>query len=411
MNHKIDNNHNVKLERVITLPHLILYGMGTMIGAGIYVLFGFIADLAHFYTPFAFLIAGLVGLLTATSYAQLAQHFPQCAGAAVYVYKGFKNNYLSKIVGYLVILSGVVSCGALAKGFAEYAQDLVAIKFNFLVFMFILSISLIACWRINLSMWIISIISLIEILGLLFVVGILSPNFDTEIIVKQTLTFPSPRQILNILNAALLAFYAFIGFEDMVNVVEEVKQNTMKKGILYAFLFTSIIYFLIAIVIVASVDMNILTNQAAPFAVLLYNKTPIGSKLISIVSIIATINGGLIQIILSSRILYGMNRQNISASFFSRVNLTTKTPINAIIFTSCLIILATYFFPIEQLARITSVTVLIVFCLVNLSLITLIYKKAIPIKGIMAILMPLCGFITCSVLLITQLYIEINKNF
>jgi APA family basic amino acid/polyamine antiporter len=151
--------HEAKLKRVITLPHLVLYGMGTMIGAGIYVLIGIIAGHANFYTPFAFLIAGLIGLLTVFSYSELSHHFPDSAGAAIYVNQGFKHDLLSKIVGYLVILSGIVSCGALAKGFAGYAQELVRINYNVLVFSFIFILGIIACWRIHVSMWIISIIS------------------------------------------------------------------------------------------------------------------------------------------------------------------------------------------------------------------------------------------------------------
>lgn len=403
--------HEAKLKRVITLPHLVLYGMGTMIGAGIYVLIGIIADHAHFYTPFAFLIAGLVGLLTAVSYSELSHHFPYSAGAAIYVHQGFRHDLLSKIVGYLVILSGVVSCGALAKGFAGYAQELIKINYYFLVFAFILTLGLIACWQIHLSMWIISIISIIEILGLVFVVVVLLPNFDYKIILNKTFSIPSGAELLGLLNAALLAFYAFIGFEDMVNVVEEVKVNTIKKGIIYAFLLTSVIYFLIAIITVASVDMSALTKKSAPFAEMLADRTPVGSQLISIISIIATINGGLIQIILSSRIFYGMGRKNLGINLFSRINPITHTPLYGVIFTVFLVVMFAYFFPIEQLARITSVAVLFVFCLVNLSLMILISRKIIPEKRAIHLLMPFCAFMTCSILLITQLYIELNKIF
>lgn len=398
-----------KLKKVITLPHLVLYGMGTMIGAGMYVLIGIIADHAHFYTPFAFLIAGLVGFLTAVSYSKLSHHFPYSAGAAVYVHQGFNHEWLSKIVGYLVILSGVVSCAALAKGFAGYAQELVIINYNFLVFAFVLTLGLIACWRIHLSMWIISIISTIEILGLIFIASVLLPDFDYKIILNKTFSIPSGLELLELLNASLLAFYAFIGFEDMVNVVEEVKTNTMKNGIIYAFLFTSLIYFLIAIIMVASVDIDTLAKKSAPFTEMLSARTPLGSKLISVVSVIATINGGLIQIILSSRIFYGMGRKNLGINVFSRINAITHTPLYGVLFTVFLVVVFTYFFHIEQLARITSVAVLCVFCLVNLSLMTLIIRKTIHKKSAIDFLMPLGAFMTCFVLLIAQLYIELNK--
>jgi amino acid transporter len=403
--------HEAKLKRVITLPHLILYGMGTMIGAGIYVLLGIIAGHANFYTPFSFLIAGLVGLLTAFSYADLSHHFPDSAGAAIYVRHGFKNDLLSKVVGYLVILSGIVSCGALAKGFSGYAQELVEINYNFLVFAFIFTLGFISCWRIHFSMWIISIISIVEILGLLFVVAVLLPDFDYKIIFNKTLSIPSGADLLGLASAALLAFYAFIGFEDMVNVVEEVKVNTMRKGIIYAFFFTCIIYFLIAIVSTASVDMSMLTKKSAPLVEMLSGHTPLAGKLISVVSVIATINGGLIQIILSSRILYGMGRKNLGISLFSKINPITHTPLYGVLFTVFLIIIFSYFFPIEQLAKITSVAVLFVFCLVNLSLVILIRKKIIPRKRSRHILMPLSALITCLILLVTQLYIELDKAF
>lgn len=398
-----------KLTRTITLPHLILYGMGTMIGAGIYVIIGIIAGYAHFYTPFAFLMAGLVGLLTAISYSELSHHFPYSAGAAIYVHQSFGYDLLSKIVGYLVILSGVVSCAALANGFAGYAHGLIDINYQFLNFAFIIVLGILACWRIHFSMWIISIISAVEILGLIFIVAVLLPSFDYNIILNKTMTLPSWKELLGLLNATLLAFYAFIGFEDMVNVVEEVKINTIKKGIIYAFILTSIIYFLIAIVTVASVDMVILSQQYAPFAEILNQHIRWGGVLISIISIIATINGGIIQIILSSRVFYGMGRKKLGLHFFSKVNPVTNTPINSVLFTISLIIIFAYFFPMEQLARITSVAVLFVFCMVNLSMIKLSRKKVIPKKGFIMFLTPIIAFFMCFILLMIQLYIEITK--
>ena len=112
-----------RLKRKLGFWLLTCYGVGTTLGAGIYVLVGEVAARAGHFTPLSFLIAGILALPSALSFAELAGRFPKSAGEAVYVNQAFKSNGLAFIIGILVALSGIVSAATMINGFMNYLQD------------------------------------------------------------------------------------------------------------------------------------------------------------------------------------------------------------------------------------------------------------------------------------------------
>ena len=217
-------NH-VSLKRTLSLPMMVLYGLGTTIGAGIYALTGEIAGVAGYYAPASFLVASLMAGFTAISFAELCARFPRAAGAALYVRQGFAYGWLSTIVGLLVITAGLVSASALVNGFVGYLHQFIGIERAVAIVLVTLLLGGIAAWGIVESVIIASMVTVIEIGGLLLVI-VISGDALSTLSVRWIELIPSLdlSSWAYVYFGATLSFYAFIGFEDMVVVAEEVKE-------------------------------------------------------------------------------------------------------------------------------------------------------------------------------------------
>ena len=217
-------NQEVSLKRSVSLPMLTLYGLGTIIGAGIYVLIGEIAGQAGMYAPLAFLVAAIVAVFTGFTYGELAARLPYSAGEAVYVSTAFNRHWLSTMIGWAVVLTGVVSAAALVNGFSGYFLVLIDLPEWFVVIALIAILGGVAAWGIEQSVWVAAIITVLSLLGLLWVLVIAGPVLENlpdrlpEMLPSASLT-----AWLSIMGGGFVAFYAYVGFEDMVNIAEEVK--------------------------------------------------------------------------------------------------------------------------------------------------------------------------------------------
>lgn len=362
---------NDTLARRINQPLLILYGLGTILGAGIYVLVGKVAAEAGLLAPLSFVLAAIIAWLTALSYSRLVVLFPQSAGEAVYVHQAFAQKWLTLLVGLLIILTGIVSAATLARGFTGYLSSLVGINENLAITGVILILTALAVWGIAESLVAAACITLIEILGLLIVLlfcGDTLLNLPENI---QHVFIPSSStQIIGVISGTFLALYAFIGFEDMVNIVEEVKEpeKTMPNAILWVVIISTILYVLIALVAIFSLPLDTLAASKAPLHEILSIKSTNAAQLVSLISIFAIVNGVLIQIIMASRVCYGLAKQYNGPRYLYYISNLTRTPIVATLIIAVVILLAALFFPLVVLAKITSFIILIIFSLVNLAL-------------------------------------------
>ncbi len=397
------------LKRRLTLPLLVLYGLGVTIGAGIYVLVGETAAKAGLYAPVSFLVAATVVAFTGFSYAELSTRFPVSAGEAAYVREGTGSGKLALIVGLLVIASGVISSATVSLGAAAYLQTLLPMSEYILIGVVVALVALIAIWGILESVSLAALITLAEIGGLALVIYFgfsLKPDLLSEL---DTVVPPfSLFAWSGIFAAGLLAFFAFIGFEDMANVAEEVKDphRNMPLGILATLIIATLIYFVVVSVAVLSVPMTELSTSSAPLALLFKDASPPVAGFFSVVAFFATLNGALIQVIMASRVLYGLGKQGHLPAFFSRVNPLTGTPVQATFMIALIILGLAWFFPLGGLAEMTSAIVLTVFITVNIALIRLKWNKvADPEHRIFQVPMwvPVCGTITCLVLLAARL--------
>lgn len=396
-----------KLRRALSAPLLTLYGLGVTVGAGIYVLVGATAQEAGPYAPVSFLIAAMVVAFTAFSYAELSTRYPVSAGEAAYVQAGFSSGGLATLVGLAVAFSGMISAAAVSIGAASYLGNLVVAPPELLTIAVVVVMGLIALWGITQSVTVAAIITVIEIGGLVLVIvwgfGISEPLGIDLVDVIPPITGP---HWAGIGSATLLAFFAFVGFEDMANVAEEVKDpvRTLPKAIIWTLVIATLLYIATTTAVLIAVPIETLGASAAPLA-LVFAAAPQGvQQSFALIAIIATVNGVLIQMIMASRVLYGLADRGLLPLALAFVAPRTQTPLVATISVVCMIVVLSLTLPIDALAERTSQVVLFVFVLVNLALIRLKAKGPATADHFhVPVIVPVLGVITSLLLFGTVL--------
>jgi len=397
-----------QLKRGLSLWLLVFYGLGNILGAGIYVLVGKVAGSAGLFAPIAFFVASLVAAFTALTYAELVARYPLSAGEAVYVQKGLRLPALSVVVGLLIVLMGSVSAATIARGFIGYLDILIELPDAVAITLLVFVLGATAIWGIIESVTIAALVTLIELLGLGLVLAVAGDNlFTIPDRLPELLPPMDPVIWQGIMLGAFLAFYAFVGFEDMVNVAEEVRNpvRNVPLAILLALGITTLLYAAVSLAAILTVAPEQLAASNAPLATVYEQATGSKPVVLSIISIFAVVNGALIQIIMSSRILYGMSRQGWLPALFGRVWSKTQTPVAATIAAAAMVLVLALWLPLVTLAKSTSFLVLIVFTLMNLSLLRIKLRDPHP-EGIRVVprWIPAGGIIASLGLLLFQLY-------
>lgn len=391
------------LRRSLNLPLVILYGLGNILGAGIYVLIGKVAGTAGYLAPFSFLVASLIAGITAFSFCELSSRFPVSAGEAVYIKEGFRIPQLSLAVGLLIILTGVVSAATMTKGFVGYLGVFIELPPELVIIGLLALLGTVAVWGIAESVTVAAAFTVLEIVGLLLVLFVTMPALEQlparkdEFIPTMDLTVWT-----GVFGGAFLAFYAYVGFEDMVNLAEEVKNSkrNLPIAILLALAIATAIYVLVALSSVLVLTPEQLQLSASPLADIYRAATNQNPWFISIVSLCAVINGALIQIIMGSRVAYGLAKQGLISEALAKVNPRTQTPIFATGIITGVITIAALWLPIETLARTTSYLLLVLFCMVNLALIRIKQRDTEKLTTFtVPMSIPYTGFISCALFL------------
>jgi APA family basic amino acid/polyamine antiporter len=364
------------LQRRLSLPLLVLYGIGITIGAGIYVLIGAVAGHAGKYAPWSFVLAAAVMALTVGSYAELTTRFPVSAGEAAYVRAAFGSRAASTLTGLLTIVIGIVSSAAVALGAAGYIGQFVDWPPSAIVALVLAVLGAVAAWGILESVLLASLFTLIEAGGLLVIIV---AGWQAQVPLASALALP-PLDIATLSGigyASLLAFFAFIGFEDLANVVEEAKvpHRDIPRAMVLTLIISTVLYVAVAAIAVAAVPVAELAASPAPLSLVFRTLAGISPATISVIAIVATLNTILAQLTMAARVVYGLARQGDLPGFAGRVHPKTATPLIA----TALIVAATLalalLVPFERLAEGTSLATLLVFALVNLALLRLRHRK------------------------------------
>jgi basic amino acid/polyamine antiporter, APA family len=404
----------VALARTLNLPLTVLFGLGVTIGAGIYVLIGATAGRAGMHVPLAFLLAAIVMAPTAASFAELASRMPVSAGEAAYVEAGFGSEWIARVVGLMVIAVGIISAATIAKGSAGYIQEFVDLKAGVIIAAVILLMGAVAAWGILESVAIVALMTLIEVGGLLLLIGfgVASSPGITKRLPEIWTGLGSMAAITGMLSASLLAFFAFIGFEGLANIAEEVKEpeRTLPKAIFLTLVISTLFYILVGWIAVIAVSPLELATSRAPLSLVFERVTGASPAAISAIAIVATVNGVIVQMVMASRVIYGLADRRLLPIALARINSITKTPLLATILVVIAVLVLAIAFPLESLASTTSLLTLVIFSFVNAALLQL-KRSPTPMSSgcfIVPFWVPIVGCVLCIGLLFGNIFGWVN---
>ncbi|MCU0533981.1 MAG: APC family permease [Hydrococcus sp. Prado102] len=372
------------LKRVFGLPTLVIYGVGDILGAGIYAVIGKIAGLSGTLVWASFLIAMIVAAFTALSYAELGSRFPQSGGVACFVHRAFHTDWLSILVGWLMFCTCLVSMATLSKAFAGYlnaflpaipAWSIILALFGALAFVNFRGIKESSALNIFCTS--------VEVLGLVIVIVVGSLFlFGGGSVASDFAASPNQQAIgwTAVVQGAALAFYAFIGFEDIVNVAEEVKnpERNVPRAIIFALAIAGTIYIIISWLAIQVISPSELAASNAPLLDVVRQAQPNFPQVIfSIIALFAVMNTALLNFVTASRLLFGMSREGLLPAWLGKLHSRRATPYRTLIVILPIAIFLALSGTLQFLAGTTATLILAMFCLVNLSL--LVIKRREPL--------------------------------
>jgi len=381
---------SAQLKRSVGLGLLTAYGVGVMVGAGIYVLVGAVAAKAGVWAPVSFLMAGLVAAPTALSYAELSSRYPEAAGEAAFAAEGFGSQLLAVLVGLAIVATGTVSAAAVLRGGAGYLQTIADVPSYVLILGLGLSLTFVALYGVLESLAVAAVFTAIEVVGLGLVVWA-----GSQAPVVESFVTPEPIVWVGVSAGAVLAFFAFIGFEDIVNMAEEVRspERTIPRAIFLSLGITTVIYALVTYVTVRVVPLSELAVSERPLALVFHAWRGEGhGATLAAIAVFAALNGVLAQIVMASRVLYGLGRRAKSLDVFRKVHPTRGTPVLATVLIGGCVVAGALTLNVAQLAEVTSAILLTAFCVMNLALIRIkrcapeapfVVPMAVPVVGLL----------------------------
>lgn len=394
-----------KLQRHIGLGSLVLYGLGDILGAGIYGLVGKAADQMGQAIWLAFLVSMLAAGFTGLSYASLGSRYPRAGGAAYVTHRAFGKPFLAYLIGLAVLASGLTSMATACRAFSGYFIGLFPnLPLELVIVGFALMLAGIIFRGIRETLWMNNLLTVIEVTGLALVI-LVGVKYIGGVDYLDASTPNNPTGQLNfslIFGGAVLTFYSFIGFEDMLNISEEVKEpeRNIPRGLLLAVFLSSVIYMIISLIAVSVIPAAQLAQSKQPLVDVVKTAAPwFPTPLFSLIALFAVANTALLNYVMGSRLLYGMAHQGLLPKFLGRLHPQRSTPhlAIAVIFVILMILVASG--DISALAKATSVLLLLSFTMVNLSLIVLKKKDKNPGRFEVPSWVPAAGAFVCVLML------------
>jgi len=363
-----------ELKRHMGLFQLTMYGVGLTLGAGIYVLIGEAAGFAGNSVWISFLLGAIAAMFAGLSYAELTALFPKAAAEYTFVKHAFKNEFIAFIIGWLTAITSMITAATVSLGFGGYLAAFIDLPITILAILLIVGLSLVNFIGIKHSAWMNTVFAIITASGLVLIIVLGMTYANPEPIDY----FEAPNGLTGIIFAFVLIFFAFIGFEDMANVAEEVKRpkKTLPRAIILTVIITGIVYVLVSLSVVRVVNWEVLGNSIAPLAdVANTSLGPNGGITLSLIALFATASTVLITLVAGARILYGMAKSGSLPSFLSKVHSKTKTPWIAVIGILITSMAFAFIGDIVIVASIVVFAVVITFAMINLSVIILRYVE------------------------------------
>lgn len=423
-----------KLQRGLGLFETTVIGVGTIVGAGIYVLLGKVVELTGPSAWLSFIIAAILALFTGLSYAELTSMFAKDSSEYYYVRQAFNSKTLAFLTGWLCIIAGIIGIAVVSLGFAGYFNYL----FNTPIFLsaigIIVFLSIVNYIGIKQSAAMNAVFTLASIGGLLIVIYAGTQSFGSVNYLEALAGFHG------IFKASALVFFAYIGFEVVVRLAQETREpkKVLPKAILLSIIISTILYIGVAISSVSILSVEELSMSSAPLSDIIFKGFGQSNAfIVSILAVFATLSTILALLIGTSRLLFGMSEENALPSVLQRISPFTKTPGIAVFMTGLGASIFVLFKNLGLIASLVNFSIFLIFILVNLSLIFLrisapqldrpfkvpLNIKNIPILSIFAVLICcvmliqfsaiifLGGFILILIGLIFYEFLSKSQNF
>ncbi len=375
-----EGEQRAELRRAIGPRMLLAFIVGDILGAGIYALVGEVGAEVGGAVWTAFLVALALALFTAFAYAELVTKYPHAGGAALYINRAFKTPFITFMVAFAVMASGVTSASTLSRAFGgDYLKEFIDVPTTAAALVFIVIVALINFGGIRGSVRTNMVLTVVELTGLVIIIliglWVLGGGGDAQAAdVGRNFQFKEGEgAFLAILAGTALAFYALIGFEDSANVAEEA-QNPSRAypfALFVGILTAGVIYFLVTFAASTVVPTGQLANSDGPLLEVVREGSDMPPRLFSAIALLAVANGALINMIMASRLLYGMANERVMPRILSTVHEGRRTPWIAIAFTTALAVILISIGTLEDLAVVTVMLLLIVFAMVNVAVLVL----------------------------------------
>ncbi|MDX1402035.1 MAG: amino acid permease, partial [Kiloniellales bacterium] len=385
------------LKRSLGFWQLVFYGTGTILGAGIFVVIGEVLREAQTLAPLAYLLAAVVAATSALSFAEMAARIPTAGGPIDYVEQAFGYRWLGSSIGWILIAANTVSAATIVTGFVSYLSTFVPVHSYVATIALVFVLGGVAAAGMKASAWMMTTTTIVGMVTLLAVLWALQDGLAAAPSLVWNATLDVDQAALaGLMGGAFLAVYSFIGFGDMAQTAEEVRdvKRTLPRAMIGALCLVFVFYVAVSAALVGSSSIVEIADAKAPLvtAVALegWPELPV-----AVASLFVIVNGALAQIIASSRLLFDIGRDGRGAPlFFASVNPTTHTPLRATaVVVACVLTLA-LLVPLRELAQTTSLTILLVFIGVNASLFVLKRRSqpadvptvniAVPVIGVVS---------------------------
>lgn len=368
-----------RLERSISLAEAVVYGLGIILGAGIYALIGEAAGIAGNSVWLSFVLAAVIASFTAMSYCELSSMFPRSAAEYMYVKNAFRSGVLGFLMGWVSTFVAMVSIAAVSLGFAGYFSALFGTPTVLTAISLIAVLSVVNFLGVKESARLNLLFTAVAVLGLVLIIAIALPFFGSvDYFASSQEGLPLAGMLNNVAIASALIFFAYIGFEDVANISEETvnARHAVPKAILLSLLISTILYILVAVSVVSILPWQQLASSPAPISMVAGAVLgPFGATVFSFIALFATASTVLIILIAVSRLFYGMASDHSLPAVISMVHSRTKTPFVSIAFTSIIAMLFVLAGSLKQVAFITNFGIFVLFFMVNVSAIVLRFSK------------------------------------
>jgi len=397
------------LKPAVTRTMLLFFIVGDILGGGIYALVGEVGGKVGGAIWTAFVAAGIVAAFTAASYAELVSKYPHAGGAALFVHRAFRAPLFTFLIAFAVMSSGVASAATLATAFGgDYLSEFVDLPTVIVGLVVIAVLSLINFRGIKESVTFNLGCTAIELCGLALVAVIaIAFLLDGGGDPGRALDFKDGETpALLVISGAALAFYALIGFEDSVNVAEETKSATR--------VFPPTLFLGLAIAGATYLIVTVLASMAVPTGRLAASDGPllevvqlgplaINTKVFSAIALFALVNGALINMVMASRLVYGMAQQGVIPRWFGSVHRTRRTPWAGVVLSAALAAVLVVLGDLETLADTTVLLLLFAFVAVHVSVLVL---RRTPVEHEHFVAwtgFPVLGVLSCTALIVQKL--------